>query len=337
MKIYPDKLEGQLARGLLPLYIVSGDEPLLVQESTDILRQALREAGFTERDLFHVDANFDWQQVLYSNNSMSLFAEKKILELRMSSAKPGDKGAKALTELCGSVSEDTCVLLVLPRVDANTQRTKWFKTLDAVAGFVQVWPVDAKRLPGWIDNRFKRGGLKASRDAVLALVEKVEGNLLAAVQEIERMKLCATDNKIDVDMVMSGVADSSRYDIFVLIDAALEGNVRRSIKILDGLQLEGVEPVYLNSMLAREIRSLSGMAFKIEQGQTPDAVMRSARVWDNRKGPIGACLQRHGTVALEQMQLRLGAVDRMVKGLAQGSAWDELTSAVLDLSSQRAR
>jgi DNA polymerase-3 subunit delta len=117
----------------------------------------------------------------------------------------------------------------------------------------------------------------------------------------------------------------------------LEGNVKRSIKILDGLQLEGVEPIYLNSMLAREIRSLSGMAFKIEQGQTPDAVMRSARVWDNRKGPVGACLQRHGTVALEQMQLRLGAVDRMVKGLTQGSAWDELTSAVLDLSSQRAR
>lgn len=337
VKIYPDKLEGQLAKGLLPLYIVSGDEPLLVQESADLIRHALQNAGFTERDLFHVDAKFDWEQVLYSNGSMSLFAEKKILELRMSSAKPGDKGAKALTELCGNISDDTCVLLVMPRIDAAAQRTKWFKIVSAVAGLVQVWPVDAKQLPRWIDNRFKRTGLKASRDAVLALVEKIEGNLLAAVQEIERMKLCATDNHIDVDMVMGGVADSSRYDVFVLIDAALEGNVKRSIKVMDGLQLEGVEPLYLNSMLAREIRSLSAMSFKIEQGQTPDAVMQSARVWANRKGPVGACLQRHNTAELEQMQLRLGVVDRMVKGLAKGRAWDELTSMVLELSSQPVR
>ncbi len=333
MKIYPDKLQGQLSREILSLYIVSGDEPLLVQESCDLIREVLKKGEFSERDLFHVDNNFDWKQVTYSNGSMSLFAEKKIIELRMSSTKPGKEGAVALTELCQSISEDNCVLLVMPRVDAATQRTKWFKTIEGLGGFIQLWPVDAKQLPRWIDNRFKRAGLTASRDAVQALVEKIEGNLLAAVQEIERMKLCSSTGRIEIDEVMGGVADSSRYDVFQLIDAALEGNTSRVVKILDGLQLEGIEPLFLNNMLAREIRNLSAMAHKIDQGQPVDAVMRSGRIWDKRKAPVAAGLRRHRATDLEQMQSRLLRVDRMVKGLeVTGRPWDELASMVVELS-----
>ena len=333
MKIYPDKLQGQLARELLSLYIVSGDEPLLVQESSDLIRDELRKAGFSERDLFHVDSNFDWQQVTYSNGSMSLFADKKIIELRMSSAKPGKEGAAALTELCANISEDNCILLVMSRLDAATQRTKWFKTLEGLGGFVQVWPVDAKQLPRWIENRFKRVGLTASREAVQALVERIEGNLLAAVQEIERMKLCSTTGRIEIDEVMGGVADSARYDVFLLIDAALEGNTSRVVRILDGLQLEGTEPLFLNNMLAREIRNLSAMAHKVDQGQSVDAVLRSGRIWDKRKTPVAACLKRHRATDLERMQSRLSLVDRMVKGLEDtGRPWDELTTMVVELS-----
>ena len=332
MKIYPEKLEGQLAKALLPLYVVSGDEPLLVQESCDVIRKAFARVGYGERDLFHVEAGFDWEQVIYSNSSRSLFADKKILELRMRSAKPGDAGGKALIELCENISDDTRVLLVLPRADAATQRTKWFKTVEGVGGLVQIWPVDQKNLPRWVENRFQVAGLRASRDAVLALVERIEGNLLAAVQEIERMKLCSKDGKIDVDEVLGGVADSSRFDVFLLIDAALAGDTSRVVKIINGLRLEGTEPLYLNSMLAREIRGLATMAFKLEHGQSLDAVIRGGRIWDKRKGPVTACLRRHRVRDLEQLQIRLGTVDRMVKGLAPGGPWDELTSTVVALS-----
>ena len=333
MKIYPDKLQGQLAREILSFYIVSGDELLLVQESCDLIRDELRKAGFSERDLFHIDNNFEWQQVTYSNGSMSLFADKKIIELRMSSAKPGKEGAVALTKLCANLSEDNCILLVLPRLDAATQRTKWFKTLEGIGGFVQVWPIDANQLPRWIENRFKRVGLTASREAVQALAERIEGNLLAAVQEIERMKLCSITGHIEIDEVMGGVADSARYDVFLLIDAALEGNTSRVVRILDGLYLEGAEPLFLNNMLAREIRNLSVMAHKIDQGQSVDAVLRSGRIWDKRKAPVAACLRRHRATDLERMQSRFSRVDLMVKGLEDtGRPWDELTTMVVELS-----
>ncbi len=330
MKIYPDKLADHLRGTLLPLYLVSGDEPLLVQESCDEIRAALRMAGYLERDLFHVEGTFDWQQVLYSNNSLSLFAEKKIIELRMSSAKPGTTGAKALTEL--AVLNDNCVLLVLPRLDASTQKSKWFKTLESAGGLVQVWPVDAGELPGWIRDRFTRAGLRASRDAVLALADRIEGNLLAAVQEIERIKLCATDAEVSVELVLGSVADSSRYDVFLLIDAAVAGNATRAVKIIDGLRREGVDPLYVNSMLAREIRSLVSMSFQVGQGKSVDAVLRSARVWNKRKRAVTSCLKRQRVNDLERMQARLGTVDRMVKGLVPGRPWDELASTVVSLS-----
>ena len=332
MKIYPEKISGELSRTLLPAYVVSGDEPLLIQEVCDEVRAALHKAGYIERDLFHVETGFDWSQVLHSNNSISLFAEKKILELRMASDKPGDQGARALTELVQNQSEDNCLLLVMPRVSAATQRTKWFKTVESTSGFIQVWPIDARNLPGWLANRFRRAGLQASREAVQALAYKTEGNLLAAVQEIERMKLCSDSNRIDLQQVLGGVEDNSRYDVFLLIDAALKGNTERVIKIVEGLQLEGTAPLYLNFMLARELRTLSAMAFKMEQGQSLGNAMKSSRVWNNRREPVTACLRRHSVNSLERLQLRLTEVDRMVKGLTPGRPWDELASTLMVLS-----
>jgi DNA polymerase III subunit delta len=333
MKVYPEKLAGQLKQKIMPVYVVSGDEPLLVQETCDEIRSALRSQGFTERDLFHVEAGFDWQEVLYSGNSMSLFAEKKIIELRMASAKPGDKGGKALQELIANTSEDNCLLIVLPRVDASTQRTKWFKSLESAGALIQLWPVDADRLPGWIGKRFKQAGLRASPDAVHALADKIEGNLLAAVQEIARLQLCAVNDEVSIDDVVSGVADSARYDVFLLIDSALSGDVQRVVKIVEGLKLEGVEPLYLNSMLAREIRNLVSMSFRLSHGQSVESVLKSGRIWDKRKRPVTACLKRNNVAALEHLQLRLNRVDRMVKGLEHGQPWDELTATVVALAS----
>ena len=306
------------------MFIVSGDEPLLVQEATDQIRRQLKQSGYTERDLFHADNKFDWNSLLYSGNSMSLFAEKKLIEIRMSSPKPGDVGGKALSSLVSELGEDTSVLIVLPRVDQSVQRTKWFKTLESAAAFVQVWPIEARDMPRWLEGRFRAAGLKADRDAVLAMATRVEGNLLAAVQEIERLKLIVSDTHVSVGDVVEGVADSARYDVFKLIDAAFLGDVTRSVRMTDGLRSEGVDVLFVVNMLARELRALESMKVEINNGQNPREVLKRARVWDKRVPPVTKCLERHELADIRSMQVQLGQIDRMVKGITPGQPYREL-------------
>ena len=274
MKVYPDKIEAALQRSIASIYIVSGDEPLLVQETCDLIRLGLKNAGYVERELFHVEAGFDWQQVLFSANSMSLFAEQKLLEIRMRSASPGDKGIEVLKSFVADPAEGTVMMLVLPRLDQNAQRTKWFKTIEQAGVFVQVWPIELKAMPNWINNRFRKAGLNATRDAVTAMVQRIEGNLLAAVQEIERLKLSSVDGKVDIQQVQEGVADNSRYDVFTLLDAAVGGNPVRTLKVARGLQLEGAEMLYILAMLSRELRDLAMMADELNSGSLDSALKK---------------------------------------------------------------
>ncbi len=333
MKVYANRLAESLSKQLAPIYIVSGDEPLLVQEACDEIRSAAKKAGYLERDLFHAEGNFDWGEISYSLNSMSLFAEKKVLEVRMASAKPGDKGSKALVSIAEEVNEDTLLMLVMPRVDASGQRSKWFKTLEAAAVFVQVWPIEARELPRWLENRFRQAGLRASRDAVRLMAERIEGNLLAAVQEIERLKLIAGDKgEVDAGLVEMSVADSARFDVFNLIDAALIGNSDRVARMMQGLKTEGVEVLFVVNMLARELRSLEGMSEAMARGSSVNDVLKKGRVWDKRKNAVTECLKRNNQASLHQVQFSLGRVDRMVKGIENGDPWRELTTLMLTLS-----
>ena len=335
MKVYPNKLAEQLRKGGRRVFIVSGDEPLLVQESCDLIRDELKHQGFAEREVFHAEAGFDWTSLLYSGNSMSLFAEKKLMEVRLPSGKPGDAGGRVLTELTGQLNDDTAVLLVLPRVDQSSQRTRWFKSVESVAAFVQVWPIEARDLPRWLDGRFREAGLRVERDAVRAMAERIEGNLLAAVQEIGRLKLMVGDRAVTVDDVLEGVADSARYDVFKMIDAALAGDVIRCVRMTNGLRAEGVEPLYVVNMLARELRSLESIKTDITAGMNQREVLRKARVWDKRVPMVSRCLDRHDTGSLRGLQVTLGSVDRIVKGLGQGDPWRVLQEVVLALAGAR--
>ena len=335
MKVYANKLAAQLKQGLSPIYIISGDEPLLVQETCDLIRAQLKKAGFSQRDLFHAEANFDWEQVLFSANSMSLFAEQKILEVRLPNGKPGDKGGSALTQFAENLPEDTCMLLVLPKMDKRSQGTKWFKALESRGVLIQIWPIEPKELPGWLSQRFKAANLDASRDAVNALAARIEGNLLAAVQDIERLKLSCVDGKVDVAEIQAGVADNSRYDVFGLIDASLSQNSRRALKILQNLRLENAEQLGITRMMAREIRSLIKIGFAVNSGQNVDAVMRSQRVMSKRTQLVGRCVRAHNVKDFEQMLQTLSRIDKMIKGIGEGDPWDELTGLVLSLSGNK--
>ena len=241
MKLAPAQLGKHLQGALAPVYVVCGDEALLCQEATDAIRSASRAQGFTEREVFHAEANFDWGMLYEAGASLSLFAEKRVIELRIPNGKPGDKGAAAILEYLGRPPEDTLLLITLPKLDGSAQKTKWAKALidGPHCQYVQIWPVDANGLPQWIRQRLAQAGMNASAEAIDLIAARVEGNLLAAAQEIEKLKLLADGQQIDAGTVQAAVADSARYDVFGLIDAILNGEAAHALRMLDGLRGEG--------------------------------------------------------------------------------------------------
>eukprot|EP01133_Synstelium_polycarpum_P001302 gene1302-1495_t len=329
MKLAPAQLAKHLQGSLAPVYIVSGDDPLLCQEAADAIRTAARQQGFDERQVFSADASFDWGTLLQAGASMSLFAEKRLLELRLPSGKPGDKGAAALMEYCARPAEDTLLLISLPKLDGSAQKTKWGKALveGGQTQFIQIWPVDSSQLPQWIRQRLSQSGLSASQDAVELIAARVEGNLLAAAQEIEKLKLMAEGGQITVETVQGAVADSARFDVFGLVDAILNGEPAHALRMLEGLRGEGVEPPVILWALARELRLLANIALQYSQGIPLDKAFSQARppVWDKRKPLISKALQRHSAQRWAQLLLEAQRIDAQIKGQAAGSPWMSLS------------
>ena len=299
-----------------------GDEPLQINEAGDTIRAKARELGFTERQVFSVETGFDWNALLSASNSLSLFAEKRILELRLPGGKPGDKGSKALLEYCVRPPEDTVLLIVSAKIDAQSQKTKWFKALENTGAVLQTWPVAIRQMPGWIEHRMRAKKMRPAKDAVVLLAERVEGNLLAAAQEIEKLYLLYGEADITTDTVLASVADSARFSIYDLADAALEGDASRTTRILEGLKLEGIEPVLILWALTREIRSLCIMANEINSGSSIDQVLAKHRVWEKRKALIKQSLRRHNAAHWQHILQRAGFIDRIIKGIDLGDARD---------------
>lgn len=321
MKLRAEDLASHLSQKLAPVYIVSGDEPLQVGEAADAIRARAREMGFSERQVFSVERGFDWGNLYAASNTLSLFAEKTLIELRFASAKPGDDGAKALREYAASPSPDNLLIISLPKLDKATQNSKWFTELEKVGVFIQIWPVDSVRLGQWVAQRMRRKGLKPTPEAAEFLADRVEGNLLAAAQEID--KLCLTHSgEVGLEAMMEAVADSARFDVYTLVDAALSGDAVRTARILGVLRDTGVEPMIVQWALSREIRSLAEMA--AERGTNIDAVIQKHRVWKNRVPLVKQALQRIRPGQWNRLLLNAGKIDRMIKGLSSGNCWNEL-------------
>jgi DNA polymerase-3 subunit delta len=327
MKVRPDQLRQHLNKGLQAMYFVCGDEPLQVIEAVDAIRSAARDKGFTEREVMDVDSHFDWSELLDAGNSMSLFAEQRILELRMPSAKPGKVGAQALLDYAQRPAQDAVLIISSAKIDSGTKNTKWFKTLHQLGVVVQSWPIPAHELPRWIERRMRASGLSSSQQAIALLAERVEGNLLAAAQEIDKLFLLYGATDISLEQVTAAVADSARYSIYDLVDSALSGDLTRTTRIVGGLKSEGVEPVLVLWALTRELRLLTGIA---EANLPVDAAISKARVWDSRKALLRKALSRHSVARWKAFLKRCGKIDRVIKGIDPGRAWDEL----LILSSQ---
>ncbi len=337
MKIKPEQLSRTLASHNLSLYWLSGDEPLLMNEAADLIRSQYKENGYTEREVHNVDKSFDWGQFRQSTGNLSLFAEKKIIELRLSTAKLEDAGKKAIQHYLSEINPDYLILLSGPKLDAATLKTKWFTEIEKHGAFLQIWPINRENLTPWLEQRLLREGIQADSDAVHLLVDKVEGNLLAAMQEIEKLKLLSSDTgentiRLDAKTVMQVVADSSRYNVYQLVDAALLGDVSRAQKMLIGLKNEGTYPLIILAAVCRELRTLLPMLEKKHEGQGVNAIIQSARVWFNRKQAVTAALARLDTDCVWKLLDHSRLVDQSIKGLSKANPWIELSLLLLQLS-----
>jgi len=335
MQIKPEQLAQRLKQNTLPLIWISGDDPLLMQEACDSVRKFAREQGFSEREIMDAGKDFDWNQLLAAGNSLSLFAERKLIDLRIHQPKLEDDARTALMAYLENPNPDYLLLLTTAKVDKSSQSTKWFKALEALSLFCPVWPVSEKDLPAWIKQRLQKLGMDADQETVQLLADKVEGNLLAAAQEIEKLRVISTTDKLDVNTVLSAVSDSSRFTSFALVDACLAGNSERALKILQHLQAEGEQCLFITNTLCREIRGLSTMLTDIAAGQNMHGVMQDHRVWSNRTQLVTRALELHNQNSLQGLLERARRVDQSVKGLLNLRPWDELASLVLKFSNPR--
>ncbi|HEY5791265.1 MAG TPA: DNA polymerase III subunit delta, partial [Gammaproteobacteria bacterium] len=289
MRIAPSQLD--LRRPLAPVYLVAGDEPLQQTETLDQLRQAAREQGYAEREVFDADGSgFDWNAFLAAGANLSLFAARRLFELRVGEGAIGNEGAAAVLSYCAQPPADVVLLIVCNRYDSALKRGRWCNACDAAGVVVEVQVPKGNQLPGWIARRMRSRGLQPDAAATALLAERVEGNLMAAAQEIDKLLLLHGSGPVDADAVLRATTDSARYGVYDLVDAALGGQLARSLRILDGLRGEGTAETLVVWALAREVRGLAAMAREVARGQPVARVLQSHRVWSSRQGLVGAAL-----------------------------------------------
>lgn len=334
MKLSANQLSTHLKKSLAPCYLVTGDEHLLVAEALDEIRDAARQRGFGMRELHVATTGFDWAQLLASSSNMSLFAEQRIIELRLPTGKPGRAGGQAIVELVERAGPETLFIVTAPKLDRSAAASKWAKTIDKKGVNLPVWPIALRELPGWIAGRMRAAGLQPDPDVVALLADRVEGNLLAAGQEIEKLRLLLGEGPVSVEDVSKAVADSSRYDVYKLADAALGGDATRAVRILGGLRSEGVEPVIIMWALTRELRTLSRLDDVVRQGGDLSSAMRKNGVWSNREGLVRSCMRRHKPGAFNRMLKASGRADAAAKGQRRGDPWQMACDIVIGMARQ---
>lgn len=324
MKLSAEDLPRHLASGLKPLYVIHGEALLLSIEAVDAIRAAARAAGYGEREVLTVEQGFKWAELRGSAQSLSLFSSRKLVELRIPSGKPGVEGAQALQDYCGQLNADTVTVVTLPRLDKTAQGSKWFTALAERGMVIANEEITLSALPGWIAGRLKRQNQSADADTLAFLAEKVEGNLLAAYQEIQKLALLFPAGPLSFEQVKDAVMDVARYDVFKLSEAMLAGDAARYAHILDGLRAEGEATVLILWALAEDIRVLAKVSRAAQRGGSPDQALRDARVWGVRQKLVERAVRRFKPAMAERALRQAAHVDKVVKGLRPGDAWDEL-------------
>ncbi len=331
MQLHLNQLQSHLKNNrLLPVYLVSGDVPLLVQETRDAIYATAQHAGYQQRELFTIETGFNWNTFTSMAENLSLFSEKTLLEIRNPTAKFDTAGANALMDYLENPPTDKILLIVTSKLTSAQQKTRWYKAIDKAGATITIWPIAVRELPNWIATRLQQANLQANADSIRLLAELTEGNLLSAQQAIEKLRLLYPNTLITAKEVAEVISDNARFNIFDLTNYALLGVQKRVIRILSGLQFSGTETTLVLWAITRELRELYSMTMQLEQGQSITQVIASQ--WQTRKPLLKNALTRLHSNQLNQMLQHAEHIDYIIKGIKVGRAWEELETLCLTLS-----
>jgi DNA polymerase-3 subunit delta len=336
MQLRVDALEGHLAKAVAPLYVISSDEHLLALEAADKIRRAARANGYSERDVLTVERTFKWGELLAANQEMSLFGDKKLIELRMPTGKPGKDGGAALQAYAKSLSPDNLTLITLPKLDWQTAKAAWVASLQQAAVYIEIPTIERAALPGWIGTRLAAQGQSAERQGLDFIADRVEGNLLAAHQEIQKLGLLHEPGKLSFEQIHDAVLNVARYDVFKLSEAMLAGDPARLVRMLEGLKGEGEALPLVLWAVAEEIRTLLKLKSGMAQGRPLGVLLKEARIWGPKERMMEPALRRISLPTLEKALQDAAQVDKMIKGLRAkafaGDAWDAMLHLALKVA-----
>ena len=332
MKIKPEQLTKHLNESFAPIYFAFGPEILLVEQSLNSIKTASLANGFAERVRFDIDGNFAWEKVTAEIANTSLFAPLRVIECRLSTGKIGAKGSKALCEIVENLPSDILLIVSTGKLDMAQQKSKWFKTLEQKGVTIQHWEIQNDHLIGWILNHMEELGLEANKEVANAIAYCTEGNLLASMQEIQKLQIAYPKGQIDSAEYLKQIDQQSHYSVFGLIDAALKGDAVKVNKIFNSLLDETTPLIIIISSLYREIKSLSTMAVELQHNQSIESVLTKHRVWQKRKPLITNTLNTHTYQSLQKLTLLLGRIDRSLKGRDNLNVSDELRTVLITLA-----
>jgi DNA polymerase-3 subunit delta len=337
MQVRADALDAHLEKSLAPLYVISSDEQLLLLETADRIRAKARVAGFSEREVLVAERYFKWPELLSVQQSMSLFGDRKLIELRIPNGKPGKEGGQALQDYAagcsGSEAGDTLTLITLPKLDWATQKSAWVSALQKHAVYVEIANIERHQLASWIGQRLAAQGQSADKQALEFMVDRVEGNLLAAHQEIRKLALLYPDGRLSLEQIQDAVLNVARYDVFKLSEAMLSGDVSRVTRMLDGLKGEGEALPLVLWAISEEIRTLLKLKIGSDEGRPLAAMLKEYRIWGPRERLMAPAVSRVNIASLRDALGKAAQVDRLIKGLRAkdfaGDAWDALLQLAL--------
>lgn len=330
MRVAPDDLPRRLAGDLPPAILLFGEEPLLIDESARQVRHTAVSRGFTDRIPLSAETGFDWGRLAGSSRTLSLFAERRLIELRLPTAKPGEAGTRALAEHCQTADQDVCLLVTTGRLDARSKQAKWVKTLDAGGWIVEHRALNPGQFNGWFRRRLRDNGLVLDGETIERLCHFLEGNLLAAAQEIDRIALFADgDGRVDPAVVSQGLVDHARFNVYAAVDACLKGDAHKALRIFKVLRNEGTEPVILSWALAKDLRMLVRIEHGLRNGEQKGHLFKTHRIWSSRAPLVNAALSRLGEKQLQRLTRQMARCDRVQKGRASGDIWAELDALAL--------
>ncbi len=334
MRLRSDQIVGHVQQGLLPVYLVFGDEQMLVEEASDVIRQQARKQGADDRQVWHMEGRFNWSELQWQEQTMSLFASQRLLEIRLPSGSPGKEGGGALRRYVDNPPIDTTLLIISGKIDTRSQKSKWFTEIDKIGATIPVWPIDLAKLPRWILQRMQQRGLRANQQISALIAERVEGNLFAAAQEIEKLQLLCPDGDVDEQTVLASVADSARFEVFGLMDTVFSGQAAKIPRMLNRLRAEGLDILAVFSAVSWSLHRAVDMAIQLDDGMQLGQIFASQKppIWEKSRPMMQQALMRHDRMQWQAFLQQMARIDQAAKGNLKICPWSLLEALCLHVA-----